>query len=315
MIKGSTVALGMTLGIPMSFYMDLQLRQEFLFIARAAWRLFRDVGPLASPAVLSISDTISRLKAGFSSIRAANIPAESIRDWVRSEAEAAMWWAFQSPAIPPGTYAKIDIGAGTTNSSLFRVFERSQDGRWTKTGIAFFGAASSPVGMDSVDVALNRYLGRATQEYAQLRGQEDDLLKDGAAFRACQTSVKGIVSALRQAWQQVHERLGGYVGRERDWRSSPAFVIGGGSLVRPIRVAVPIYPFDYTIRLPIAAIECPSDLRDEKGEPIAAHDLLFVLVAYGLSQLGLSIPQVNTPNEIVPLPPMRRQPFVDYEDM
>ena len=77
--------------------------------------------------------------------------------------------------------------------------------------------------------------------------------------------MKGIVLALRQAWQQVHERLGGYVGREPDWRSSPAFVIGGGSFVHELREAVRIYPFDFKARLPLAAIECPSDFRDETG--------------------------------------------------
>src|SRR5438093_4693723 len=125
----------MTLGIPMSFFTDLELRREFLLIGRAAWRLFREAGPLASPVVLTIPHTASRVKGTLSSVQTTETPAESVRDWVRSEAEAAMWWAFQSPAIRPGTYAKVDIGAGTTNSSLFRIFEKPQDGRRVKSGI------------------------------------------------------------------------------------------------------------------------------------------------------------------------------------
>ena len=50
------------------------------------------------------------------------------------------------------------------------------------------------------------------------------------------------------------------------------------------------------------------------GNPIGREALPFVPVAYGLSQLGLAIPSVNTP-EISPLPPLRRRPFIDYEDM
>src|SRR5439155_13340000 len=138
-----------------------------------------------------------------------------------------------------------------------------------------------------------------------LRGQENYLMQDGAAAQACETAVKGIVVALRQAWQQVHAKLGGYVGREPEWRSSPAFVIGGGSFVDELRAAVRIYPFDFKARLPLASIDCPPDFRDENGQRVADSDLPFVLVAYGLSQLGLAIPQVNTPNEITPLPQMR----------
>jgi hypothetical protein len=315
MVKGANFAVGMTVGIPMSFFMDSDLQREFLWIARAAWRLFRQAGPLESSVILSIPKTVSQLAASFSAVETTQIPAESLRDWIRSEAEAAMWWAFQSPAIRAGTYGKIDIGAGTTNASLFHIFEDHQAGRWIKSGIAFFGAASTPVGMDAVDVLLAKHLGLDASKHVQLRGQENDLMRDGATFRACEGAVDGIILAFRQAWQQVHGKLGGYVGRDPGWRSSPVFVIGGGSLVERLRIAVPIYPFDYSVRLPLASIECPSDFRDERGEPLGANDLLFVLVAYGLSQLGLSIPQVNTPDEVTPLPPMRRQPFIDYEDL
>ena len=183
MVKGAEISVGMTVGIPMSFFMDLDLQREFLTISRVSWRLFRQAGPLSSPTILTIHDVVSRLPEIFSAVESKSIPAESLRDWVRSEAEAAMWWAFQSPAIPAGTYAKIDIGAGTTNSSLFRIFENSQDGRRVKSGIAFFGAASTPVGMDAVDVSLARHLGRDAIEYVELRGQENDLMQDGAAAK------------------------------------------------------------------------------------------------------------------------------------
>jgi hypothetical protein len=49
--------------------------------------------------------------------------------------------------------------------------------------------------------------------------------------------------------------------------------------------------------------------------PVAREALPFVLVAYGLSQLGLAIPEVNTPDEVQALPPMSLRQFPDHEEL
>src|SRR5262249_3510264 len=144
--EGFTV--GMTLGVPMAFYRDEKLRSAFLAIARKAWALYRNEGPAHSSILI---EKAQRLLQKHSAVVLSPIPEYDVRNWIRSEAEAAMWWPFQSPAIPAGRYAKIDIGAGTTHASLFQIYS---DPAGLKSGMAFSGAISIPVGMDAVDRAI-----------------------------------------------------------------------------------------------------------------------------------------------------------------
>ena len=96
------------------------------------------------------------------------IAKDDLRAWIRTEAEAALLWPFHSPAVPEGPYAKIDIGAGTTNASISRVVADPETGSayseawrralpklsapaeqaaWTNHSIFFIGGGSlvSPV--------------------------------------------------------------------------------------------------------------------------------------------------------------------------
>ena len=47
--ESAGIRMGMTLGIPMSFYTDADLRKAFLTIARVAWSLFRESGLTLPP--------------------------------------------------------------------------------------------------------------------------------------------------------------------------------------------------------------------------------------------------------------------------
>ena len=49
--------------------------------------------------------------------------------------------------------------------------------------------------------------------------------------------------------------------------------------------------------------------------PLPREWLPFVRVAYGLSQLGLAIPEVKTPDQIEALPPMRVRKIPDHEQL
>lgn len=124
-------------------------------------------------------------------------PVEQIRDWLRSEGEAAMWWPFQSPAVGPGPYAKLDIGAGTTHASLYRIFGEVGT---PKTGIAFFGASTVPTGMDAVDQIIAQSIGH-NDDCLLLRGKEQSILSGTTAARNGINDVRdAIYHAYRRAW-------------------------------------------------------------------------------------------------------------------
>jgi hypothetical protein len=137
---------------------DPELRKEFLTIASAAWHLHRSRGPLPGWA-LGIEDSRQWLDDAFGAVAAKGaLSPDQVMDWLRSEAEASMLWAFRSPGVPAGPYLKVDVGAGTTNASMFRILDDHIGGEWVKTGFAFFGTYSGPHGMDAVDNTLASHL-------------------------------------------------------------------------------------------------------------------------------------------------------------
>src|SRR5262245_24969899 len=140
-----SIKLGMTLGMPMSFYEDDQLKCAFWNIARNAYALYRSRGLLERPTI-RLQEARKLLDFASSTVdKEGPLSSDEERNWVRTEAEAALWWPFQSPQVSDGPYAQIDIGAGTTNYSIFRIVAQSRNGHWIKEGLAFFGARSAAV--------------------------------------------------------------------------------------------------------------------------------------------------------------------------
>jgi hypothetical protein len=303
------VSIGMTMGVPMSFFRDAQLRSSFLSIARRAWLLYREEG-LLGPALL-----VEKARRFLDSHTSALVPPTldyEVRDWIRSEAEAAMWWPFQSPAIGSGPYAKVDIGAGTTHASLYRIFGTA---RTPKTGLAFFGAVSVPVGMDAVDRAIAESEGLKGDCLA-LRGLEQSILQTSAKARGASIPVREqIYEAYRKAWIEAYRKISEYPAELRAWREHKVFVIGGGSLVPLLVETVRVHPGRQT-PLQLATLEQPTDLMRSDNRRITSDELPFITVAYGLSNIGLSIPEAFTPDEVPPMPDRtERRLRLDHEDI
>ena len=207
------INLGMTMGIPMAFFQNPGLRSLFLRIAQRAWLLYRGEGPVGS--VLLIERAI-RLLQKYPDTNIPTIPEYEIRDWVRSEGEAAMWWPFQSPAVRPGPYAKIDIGAGTTHASLYRIYGDTQT---PKRGLAFFGAATVAVGMDAMDraIAESQELGG---DCLSLRGLEKSILDESGKARGATIPVREhIYEAYRKAWIETYRKINHYHAELDAWAS------------------------------------------------------------------------------------------------
>jgi hypothetical protein len=316
---GDVIVPGMTIGIPMSFYRDDTLLRAFVEIARVAWVLFRQ-GPPLSGGRLDLKQARQCLDEGYEAVRADPIAADEVRFWVRSEAEAALWWAFRSPQVPDGPYAKVDIGAGTTNASVFRIVAEHQPdehgGRLTKLKMAFFGADSGPTGMDAVDEALAGWRGVNVSRSTEFRGREERLFENREARRVCAPVFERMHGALCDAWSQ-NGRLNRRSRLERRaWiENAKVFLLGGGSLVEEARGRVTPMPFNVQRHLPVVNLESPPDLR-LNGSRVPREALPFVLVGYGLSVLAPPVPLVETPDEIPPMQPSGltlRQ--LDHEDI
>ena len=295
----SELALGMTLGVPMGFYTDKKLQGTFLQIARCAWYLYRHIGSCKGTSI-GVERAASLLADARAAVSQTEVPANQVRDWIRPEAEAAMYWAFQSPAVPSGPYAKVDIGAGTTNASVFRKVDAISGGQWIPKKLAFFGAYSHAVGMDVLDEALARYKGLPEGEQLKLRGQEDRILSEDAAASSAKGEMERIARAFDRAWMDGFSKYRASTPEVDAWRKGcRVFLIGGGSLVARLREVVARVPQSPSVRLLASTVEQPPDLVLPRG--VGSESLPFLLVAYGLSALGLAIPEAHTPDEVPPI--------------
>jgi hypothetical protein len=303
------VSIGMTMGVPMSFFRDAQLKSAFLNIARRAWLLYREEGLLDS--ILLIEKARRALDKYPPSLVPTTLDYE-VRDWIRSEGEAAMWWPFQSPAVAAGPYAKVDIGAGTTHASLYRIFGTAQT---PKTGLAFFGACTVPFGMDAVDSTIAESEG-ITGDCLKLRGLEQSILSSSAKARGALIPVKAeIYEAYRKAWIETHHKINHYVAELQAWGQHKVFVIGGGSLIPILVETVRVHP-GRQLPLQLATLEHPTDLSRSDNKRITGEELRFITVAYGLSNIGLSIPEAFTPDEVPPMPDQNeRRDRLDRDDI
>jgi len=296
--------LSMTMGIPTSFFDDRQLRESFLHIARVAFQLYQQK-PMEGE---RISRAQARRNLDSAIAAVCSKPAivdKDLRDWIRMEAEAALLWPFQSPAVPDGPYAKIDIGAGTTNASIFRIVADPQTAYQTRERIAFFGACSKPVGMDAIDRSILSAANLANQNPASIRGEEQRLMERSGIVSTLRPTLDEIHSAYSEAWRRALPKLSA-PAEQSAWTDHSIFFIGGGSLVP----AVTEYLRKSPLRGGCAPHKCvdlqrPDDLYAKQNLRVSPADMAFLAVAHGLSNPRIAIPVADAPREV---PPMSHQP-------
>lgn len=275
------VEIGMTMGVPLPFFNDGELKASFLGIARRAWSFYCNEGLLDS--ALSIERALRVLAKH--QVVLLPIPDQEGREWIRCEGEASNWLVLHSP-IGIGPFAKVDIGAGTTHTSLFRVFGKL---RTPKRSLAPFGAAAVPIGMDAVDRAIAECEGLNT-DCLVLRGSEASILQANAKVHGALVPVrKHIYDSYRKAWSEVSAKLSSNALELIAWRQHKVVVIGGGSLLPLLVDTFRTHP-DHQEPLSVLTLEQPTDLVRADRRKIPSEELPFVAVAYGLSQLESHLP-------------------------
>jgi hypothetical protein len=119
----------------------------------------------------------------------------------------------------------------------------------------------------------------------------------------------------RQAWIETHRKINEYVAELTAWRGHRVFVIGGGSLVPALVDRVKVHP-GQRLPLELAILEQPTDLIRADNKRVSRDELPFITVAYGLSNIGLSIPEAFTPDDVPPMPDrVERRRRLDHEDI
>jgi hypothetical protein len=291
------VEMGMSMGVPVEFFHDSQLRASFLSIARRAWTLYCNEG-LADSALLI--DKARRVLEKYP-VPLSTIPDREIEDWIdnratvavnspidiiRSEDEAAIWWLMRSPSVRAGPYAKIDIGAGTTHANLFRIFGAAQS---PKRSLVRSGAAAVPVGMDAVGRAIAQCQG-LNDDCLALRGLELPVLRANAKIREALMSVgEQIYDSYRKAWIETRRKMGSNALELSSWRQHKVFVTGGGSLLPFLVDTVRMHP-DQQEPLSVMTLEQPTDLVRADHKKLTREEMPFLTVAYGLCNIESFLP-------------------------
>jgi hypothetical protein len=303
---------GMSIGVPMSLGQDSKRRSLFVQIARVAFEMCQHQLP-------SLADGLDS-KAALRMLEEARLrlekkgPPREPRDWVRSEAEAGLHWILRSPRVPRRLYMCADVGAGTTDVSVFRIVEQFEDGTWYKGRLAFYSAVSGLPGVDGIDARIASQAGCSIDK---VRGHENELIRDGKLDADAElVQVIGRMYGIhREAWRQGYAKDKG----EENWKRFGLFVLGGGSKIDAVVNAIgkSTWPGRLDDRRPISCDQ-PTDLFEMPVRSKARNwfgaaeelkrftgDSAFLLVAYGLSYMGGDVPSSDTPDQVDAYSPPR----------
>ena len=298
--QGIEPSLGFTLGVPASFSSDPSLRELFAEIGRTAWRLNTERAMWTNEGwdIAMAREELSRAK----SQAAASLVTADWTQWIRNESVAALHWGFRSPRLGEGLYSAIDVGAGTTNASWFRIVAKYDHGVWEKAEFVFYGSACQASGVDRIDHELARLLG-PTEDPATYRDREGELLLEvGWALKPQFSEVfKAIFKVSQLAFRSAYKKD----QRQGSWSPCGLLLFGGGSQIKPLVPSLSGPAWQNLDSLPILKDPgVPSDLKEFDGSSLSGeHHLL--LVAYGLSFPLGDVPEVREGDDVDDFEPWR----------
>lgn len=267
---------------------------------------------------------LSDLRSAYDAVRAdyAEIPNESERVvFVQPETAAGLMSFVTSPRVERGLYGIVDVGAGTTDVSFFRLADFRPD---EPRRMSFYEAKTEVVGAGDLDRCLAyAALSRVRSMSGSMRSDNDPEVLAGAKLAKEQMDTAGecairigstVVNLSRAAVEQtcepkVSEMVSAYIRtnhlafrkepRVDRWRKFTVLTLGGGtrcSLVYDRFQNARPSPYNDEIRF--QRIPFPGDFYGEGATPDSFE---WLAVAYGLSFPPLDFPDILTPDSVAPL--------------
>ena len=310
----ATPRMTMTMGAPMAM-LEPPLDDRFLSIARIAYDVWKaaEGGPWLAKGI-DVSDARNLLASARRRIAGRTVHAT--REWVRSEAEAGMLWVFRSPKMAEGAYGCVDVGAGTTDVSFFRIRAELVGDVWVKSAFGFYSARSAPPAMDALGECLADITAHG-RSLSRLRGEEDAVIKELnlRGHEGVRTVCGGVFETYRRTWGDAFLKW----KKLADWHGYGLFVVGGGSKVEAVvdTLRKSVWRGQLDDR-ELREAGRPEDLEDwpEDGRRTAfREEPTFLLVAYGLSWLGVDVPVADKPSDMRPMEFRERvRPPIDQDE-
>lgn len=265
----------------------------------------------------------------------AEIPSQEERNtFAQPESLSAVMSYATSRIADEGLYAIIDVGAGTSDCSVFRLVDHG--GR----KLVVYSANTYPIGCDAVD---NNILNWLISEGYLSDGQGVNLkntllhrvrgLKERVSGQPIRIKTpNGTASIDEETFGSLAEPVGddifkayrktGKIAYEKEkwadrWKENSLFLIGGGTQIPVIRKKLQEKPADIVKTIHHRHLEVPEDLWAPKGLNHLIGDHFYLLaVAYGLSYHPAAWPEVHPPTDVGPMdasPPTKEIP--DHEEV
>lgn len=258
--------------------------------------------------------TLRSLFQGYSMSLRELPPIADRKTFVQPETHAAMIGYAASPLSDDGLYAIVDIGAGTTDVSFFRLSREVKK-------LAYYSTDTVRLGADQVDWGILQAIvarhgtsnfGEQSEALEDIRvGKQivDDAISLTNGLTFTKRDRDNAASQLGAALFSEYKRVWGHAYQkemlESRWQNGyKLIVIGGGSrllaAVEPLRQS----PSPQIMRHPGALqLELPAGIT---MQPSTAHDNAYdhaelLMVAYGLSFHFAESPEYFTPKEVEPI--------------
>ena len=245
-----------------------------------------------------------------------NVPPEPGRVFaVFPEAIAAIHGYTNSPDATEGLYAVVDVGAGTTTVSFFRLAGITAERR-----VVFYASRTGAVGADDMDRALTDAVISGLGEVSVSRRREilrqmraakqnmtvDGLVSDGVVLgRAeCRVALQPVFDRVFEVFRECFFRAYEKEQLQSRWEELTLVFVGGGSLVLGLEERLRASPHSFIERVHVRSLQLPQPLRLEGCGAISARDARLLSVGYGLSHPAPSIPDYWRPTEVEPMGPV-----------
>lgn len=290
---GEDISFGATMGAPMAQLDDTHTQRKYLDVVREAFELREEINLLEPVKQLDAEHALRKVRE-----RLSRRPLVEPRDWVRSEAEAALFWAYNSPDTPEGRYASVDIGAGTTSASWFHISVERMGTDLGKSRMSFFSSSCAPPGCDAIDSQIAKHHNLHT--FADARGRENELLQTLPDLETAE-----VMESLGLVFKRASEEAFHKEKSELAWKNKcRVFFLGGGSKIDTLKQKLIKGRKHWLTNEPAADPGKPSDLGEQNGDDLEA-DLTFLLVAYGLARRSGDAPDIAKPSDLSPYEPYK----------
>lgn len=247
-----------------------------------------------------------------------HIPDEAERTiFVQPETATGLMTFLKSTDATPGLYSIVDVGAGTTDVSFFRLslptrfgFSASiiQTGGIENDKMAFYEAKTQVIGSANIDNEIAVLLARGTTVDHQLLQRArfvketfDDWSANSHQSPVSKTQFVSAASPVIDAIFDVYRRTNCAAFKKEAiqsrWRNFSVFLLGGGTRLSLIQAKFKACkPSHVNDKITIERLVPPDDL----GLPEKA-DFGILAVGYGLSFAPVEFPTIFRPPEVAPL--------------